>query len=285
MALCTVLAACGGGVREEEQEEHGPEGSGEPGSDVPFVSDGISRGIFESIPLADDESFAGLLNDTEVAVRFDAEGEKFIGRLRNEAPVAVCDVSASVTLDGFQTVNQTASGDPFGLAGLSRFGRASFEFPQSGVTFTDWSIEVETFGCTSAPDGSGEGGEGGEGSEGNHEEGGDEGGDEGGGEDEDEASPPIPLTEGFSGVFQNQKFAFAFDTSTGAFRGTVENPTSETICESRTEIHLGVGDEVIELGPTIPVDLSPAEIIKIVMSADGYALDTYSLHPESSPCQ
>ena len=188
-------------------------------------------------------------------------------------------------------------------------GTADIELPAPGASFSEWTAIVETFGCASAPTGSGNGeGSGGEGAEGEHGEGegGDEGGGEGseggheggegegagngeeggeGGEDGDESSPDTPLTEGLSGTFQNQNFDFAFDATTGAFRGTVENPTDSTICRSRTEIHLGVDAQVIELGPTIPVDLVPGEIIKIVMSAEGFAEGTYSLHPESSPCE
>ena len=79
-------------------------------------------------------------------------------------------------------------------------------------------------------------------------------------------------------------FRFAFNTATGAIRGTVENLSEDLVCESRTEVHLRVGDEVIELGPTMPVDLAPGEVIKLVMWAKGYAPDTGTLHPESSPC-
>ena len=334
LLLCSALAACGGGGGESSEgaegrheEGGGGDGSGDGdgdggagdgdgdgedgdgGGDAPFASDGISRGVFESIPLAADESFAGLLNQMELAVRFDAANEKFVGRLRNEAEAAVCDVRVSIEIDGAQAADQPSAGSPFMLPGLRRFGRTDFEVPAPGVSFSEWTAIVETFGCASAPTGSGggegsdgEGGEGehgegeggaeggGEGSEGGHEGGEGEGegsGEEGGegGEDGDESSPDTPLTERLSGTFQNQNFDFAFDAATGAFRGTVENPTSSTICRSRTEIHLGVGAQVIELGPTIPVDLAPGDIIKIVMSAEGYALDTYSLHPESNPCQ
>ena len=79
-------------------------------------------------------------------------------------------------------------------------------------------------------------------------------------------------------------FRFAFDTSTGAFRGPVENGPEVLVRESRTEMHLGVSNEVMELGPTMPVYLAPAEAIKQVMSADGYALDTCTLHQESFLC-
>ncbi|MDE2889965.1 MAG: hypothetical protein OXR72_17320 [Gemmatimonadota bacterium] len=246
-----------------------------------FVSDGNSHGVFKSIQLAKEESFSGLLKDTEVAILFDPVNRKFVGRLRNEAAAAVCDVRASVLLDGAVTVNTTTSGVPYNLAGLTRDGRASFEFQVSDASFNAWSFQVETFGCSSAPSGtksrSGEG-------SGEHGDSG-EGSGEGGSGEGSEGSPPIPITEPYSGTFQNQNFEFAYDAANRAFRGTVENPTGLTICQSRTEIHASAGNRVIELGPTIPVDLAPGDIIKIVMSAPGHALDTYVLHPESSPCQ
>ena len=71
ITVATVPTGCSGGGAGGEQGGHGPEGGHEPGgdggdrddgatgSDVPFESDGMSRGVFESIPLARDESFAG----------------------------------------------------------------------------------------------------------------------------------------------------------------------------------------------------------------------------------
>ena len=278
----------------------------------PFVSSGVSRGMSESPLLEPNETFAGLFTDTEIAITFDEATETFIGRVRNEAPQAVCDVQVAVVLDGDRTVNTTPSGRPLRISGLIAGGRRNFEFPVSGTIFTDWAIMVETFNCSSAPSGTagggsvegseggsegggehGSGGEGGgehgSGGEGGGEhgsggEGGSEGGGEGGGESGDESSPPIPLTDSFSGVFQNQNFAFAFDTSTDAFRGTVENITNSLVCLSRTEIHLGVGNQVVELGPTIPENLGPGEILNVVVTARGIVPTTYTLHPESSPC-
>ena len=65
---------------------------------------------------------------------------------------------------------------------------------------------------------------------------------------------------------------------------TVTNNTSQTVCASRLEIHMGAQGQVIELGPTIGVDLRPGESIDVVLSADPVVPDTYSIHPESSPC-
>ena len=250
----------------------------------PFVSSGVSRGMFESPLLEPNETFAGLFTDTEIAITFDEVMETFIGRVRNEAPQAVCDVQVAVGLDDDRTVNTTRSGRPLRISGLIPGGRRNFEFSVPGTTFTDWTVTVETFNCSSAPSGTAGGGSG-EGSEGGGEGGGEHGsGGEGGGEGSNEASPPTPISTPFSGVFQNQHFMFAFDASTSSFRGSVENRTNTLICRSRTEVHLGVGTRVVEMGPTIPENLSPGETLNVVMTIEGYEPETYALHPEASPC-
>ena len=137
-----ILAACageGGGEGPEGPEGsneiggEGPEGpeGGATGGNEPFVSTGMSRGAHQSISLAPDETFAGLLYDIEVAVYYNPVLESFVGRIRNEATEAVCDVRVIVTLDGYRSVNASFSGQPFVLDGLAQFGGTEFEFPAS----------------------------------------------------------------------------------------------------------------------------------------------------------
>ena len=146
----------------------------------PFVSSGASRGLSESPLLKYNETFAGLFTDTEIAMTYDEVTETFIGRVRNEAPQAVCDVQVDVVLDGDRTVNTTPSGRPLQISGLIPGGRRNFEFPVPGTTFDDWTVMVETFQCSSAPSGTAGSGSG-EGSEGGGEGGGEHGsGGEGG---------------------------------------------------------------------------------------------------------
>ena len=76
----------------------------------------------------------------------------------------------------------------------------------------------------------------------------------------------------------------AYDPVTKAFRGTVVNNTSQTVCGSRLEVHMASNRQVIEVGPTIGVDLLPGETLNVVLSTAPITPDTYSLHPESTPC-
>ena len=84
----------------------------------PFVSNGVSRGLAQSPLLKYNETFAGLFTDTEIAMTFDEVTETFIGRVRNEASQAVCDVQVDVMLDGGRMVNTPPSGRPLRISGL-----------------------------------------------------------------------------------------------------------------------------------------------------------------------
>ena len=233
------------------------------------------------------ETFAGLLGDTEIAATFDEMRDMFIGRLRNEASEAACDVQVAVVLNpGMGRENAL---DIPQIAGLRVGERSSFELQADGMSFSHWTVQIDTYTCASAPAG-GASSEGSEcGNEGAGEHGGSGGehgaggaGSEGGGESGEEANPSIPIDRPYAGENAGQTFDLAYDT--GLFRGTVENTSTVPICDSRTEIHLGTAMGVVELGPTIPEDLEPGEVLYVVMYQDGPEPDTYILPPEASPC-
>ena len=199
----------------------------------------------------------------------------------------ICDTSVKVTANG-QPGSQSVL-----IPALDVAGRADFTIDAPQAPFSSWQAETETFTCTSAASHPGEGAEGGSGESGSESggegpghEGGSEGaGHEGGGsEGGEETSPSIPVSQPVSGTFNNLDYRVAYDRATNSFQATVTNNTSQTVCASRLEIHMGAQGQVIELGPTIGVDLRPGESIDVVLSADPVVPDTYSIHPESSPC-
>ena len=308
-AFALAVAGCGSGGENGDMDEGG--------DDAPFVSSGTVHGEFdgvaEALTLEYDETFAGLLGDTEIAATFDEASDAFIGRVRNEASEAVCDVGIAVVLDprtaSERVVEETSPGEPLQIDGLRSGGRLGFTLPTPGMSFSQWTVQVETFTCTSAPaggasgegseggEGSGEHGAGGEGSEGGehgvggeHGAGGEHGGGEGsegggeGGESGEEANPSIPISDPYAGVNAGQAFDFRYEADTGLFRGAVENTSAGLVCASRTEIHLGTPSGVVELGPTIPEDLEPGDVLYVVMYQDGPEPQTYILHPEASAC-
>ncbi|MXW59200.1 MAG: hypothetical protein F4124_00595 [Acidimicrobiia bacterium] len=269
-----------------EGTETGREAAG-PGSATYLTSTGVSRGVKSSQVLDIGDSYAGNLNDLELAITYDEQNDRFLARVKNEAAVPICNTSVKVVADG-QAGSQSVL-----IPALDVAGRADFtvEAPQS--RFNTWQAETETFTCTSVASHPGEGAEGGSGETGGegpgHESGGEGaghegGGSEGGGEGGEETSPSTPISQPVSGTFNNLDYRVAYDRATNSFMATVTNNTSQTVCASRLEIHMGAQGQVIELGPTIGVDLRPGESIDVVLSADPVVPDTYSIHPESSPC-
>ena len=65
----------------------------------------------------------------------------------------------------------------------------------------------------------------------------------------------LPINQPFSGTFGNQRFSFAYERSTAPF-GDRGEPTGASSASRAPRIHLGSGGQVIELGPTIPVNLA-----------------------------
>ena len=258
----------------------------DPAAASGFVGDGVSRGVQDSVALRPNDSFAGLLGTMEVAVHVNQTRQTFEGRLRNEAEGAACDIVVTIFADASPVIHR--------VDGLRESERATFDLPLPTPSFTAWNMAIEHSGCTSVPSGpiaqpSGESGAegGGESGGGDGDAGHTEGSDpfeQSGSESASESNPTTPLTERSQGTFFQLTYDFGFDTMTGAFRGTVTNPSATTVCRSRTEIHLNAGGSVVELGPTIPVDMAQGQTISVVMFAPGVAATGYSLHPESSPC-
>ena len=306
LVLALMLGGCGG---DDEGGDAGDapghmEGAGETDQtgqtgQSDFVSSGMLRDSFdggtEGLVLMRDETFAARLHEVEVAAVYDEEMAAFIGRVKNEAAVAVCDVRIGLHIDdGAATLEAPLMG-----LGLSAQQGHDFEVPHAGSEWTEWTVSVDTYTCASAPAamaamGMGEGAEGGGGEgmgehgggggEGGHAEGA-EGGGEGGGESGPEASPDTSIEETVGGTLQNQTFSFAFHADTQTFEGTVENTSMSLVCDSRTEIHVGTAGGGVELGPTIEQDLAPGDVLNVVMylHPTGQAV-TYSLHPEASAC-
>ena len=294
-----------------ESGGEGSEGSSEAGAQTPrtsihLTSTGVSRGVQTTLVLAEAESYAGKLNGLEIAITFDPASDSFIGRVKNEAPEGLCNTTISVILDGNRSAHQSVL-----VPSLDVGGRADFTLDAGPNGFTTWEAETDTFTCTSVVSEAGEGGESGsgesgtetsgeggsEGSEGTGEgsgehgsggessgEHGSEGSGESGGESGAESNSAIPVDQVATGTFNSLDFYIAYDPTTNAFRGVVTNNTNQTVCGSRLEIHMSANGQVIELGPTIGLDLAPGETLDVVLSTAPITPDTYSLHPESSPC-
>ena len=241
-------------------------------------STGISRGTHTTPGLATDDSYAGKLNDLELAVTFDPASGSFVGRVKNEASAGLCNTTLSVVLDGNRSGHQSVL-----IPALDLGARVDFTLDSGSASFKTWATEAETFSCSTVISDAGEGGErtGGEGGSGEGREG---SSGEGVAESGEETSRSTPIDQVASGSFNSLDYRIAYDPATQAFRGSIENNKSQVVCGSRLEIHIASSGQVIELGPTIDRDLAPGESLAVVLSAAPITPDTFSLHPESSPC-
>jgi len=130
----------------------------------------------------------------------------------------------------------------------------------------------------------GEHDEGGEGREGGGEEGEGEhgeGGHDEGGEEGEEPGIYIGADETWDMVRRGARLVLSYSQAQGAFVGTVENTTNETLCAVRVEVHLGGGPE---LGPTPQVDVPAGGTTNVLLSAEGNRFETWTAHPELSGC-
>ena len=130
-------------------------------------------------------------------------------------------------------------------------------------------------GAREGGEGEGEGEHGG-GGEGEHGEG-DEHGEEG-----EESGEYIGSGDTWDTTRRGARLILSFDAAQGAFVGTVENTTQQTLCAVRVEVHLSGGPE---LGPTTRTDLPAGESTEVVLSAEGESFDAWTAHPEVSACE
>ena len=278
VGLALLLSSCSDG----HETDSGERGSASAPATY-LTSSGISRGVFSGPDVQADEHYADRLNDLEFAISYDSTGGSFLGRVKNEANEGLCDSRIKVILDGNQANSQSLV-----VPSLEVRERATFTLTADSGSFTTWSVETETFTCNNTlVHGASEGGEGGheggsEGGEGGHDggEGGHEGG-EGGEENEGlDMSIDQPSVANINGLDLN----IGHDPTTKAFTGVMTNNTSQLICGGRLEIHIGRGGSTLELGPTVDADWAPGQARSVVLGFDAMPGDTYSLHPEVTPC-
>ena len=265
--------------------EGGAEGGSASAPATYLTTSGTSRGVFSGPEVQADDYYADRLNDLEFALSYESTSGSFLGRVKNEANEGLCDSRIKVILDGNQANSQSLV-----IPSLEVRERAAFTLTADSGSFTTWSVETETFTCNNTPvhgaSDSGEGGEGGhDGGEGGHDGGeGGEGGHEGGEGDEENEGLGMSIDQPWVATINGLDLIIGHDPTTKAFTGVITNNTSQLICGGRLEIHVGRGGSTLELGPTVNADWAPGQARSVVLGFDAMAGDTYSLHPEVTPC-
>ena len=83
--------------------------------------------------------------------------------------------------------------------------------------------------------------------------------------------------ETFDEVRGGARLILKYDATSNAFIGTVENTTSNILDRVRVEIHLSNGTE---LGPTIPVDMAPGQMLAVDLPSTQAAFTGWVAHAE-----
>ena len=97
------------------------------------------------------------------------------------------------------------------------------------------------------------------------------------GEEGEESGTELALNETYDQVRNGARLILTYDAQSNAFKGTVENTTSETLKQVRVEVHLSNGKE---LGPTPAADLAPGEKREVQLIATSTDFDGWTAHPE-----
>ena len=94
---------------------------------------------------------------------------------------------------------------------------------------------------------------------------------------DEESGTQYGLNDEFEQIRSGARLMLSYDQSTNAFTGIVENTTGSTLGQVRVEVHLSNG---IELGPTTPINLGPAEMVPVELPAGNQSFETWSAHAE-----
>ena len=255
----------------------GGESGGEGGSEGPEGAEvgaeaGEAAMSSPVVPL--DEQWNGVLGGLAVWARYDPATHTVYTTAENTLSQVLCYVQTEPHLkSGATTVTELGPGvmghlSP-GQVVTSKLAVGD-EPSLAGVSYDGYVTHMEVFDCGGTgpvPHTPGQGGEGGSG-EGAGGEGhgpGGEGGSEGAGSGGEEGSAAkLALDDTFDQVRAGARLSLSYDASSNSFRGTVENTTSNVLTRVRIEVHLSNGTE---LGPTVPVDMAPGEVLAVDMAA------------------
>ena len=270
----------GGGEGNEAGGESGVEGSSEgpEGPEGSGVGAEASEAAMSSPVVPLDQQWNGVLGGLAVWARYDTATDTVYTTAENTLSQVLCYVQTEPHLkSGATTVAELGPGvmghlSP-GQVVTSKLAVAD-EPSLAGVSYDGYVTHMEVFDCGGTgpvPHTPGQGGEGGsEGAGGEGHGPGGEGGSEGGGGEgsesggEEGSAAKLALDETFDQVRAGARLILRYDAPTNSFMGTVENTTNNVLTRVRIEVHLSNGTE---LGPTVPVDMAPGEVLAVNLAA------------------
>ena len=96
-------------------------------------------------------------------------------------------------------------------------------------------------------------------------------------DDGEESGESLALDETYDVIRKGARLILRYDPASNSFVGTVQNTTESTLSNVRVEVHLSNGTE---LGPTMPVDLSPDESADVSLAATEEPFTGWTPHAE-----
>ena len=266
-AVTQVISEQGGG---ESGGEHGGS-SGESGSESDNEAGGAEAGEAAMsspiIPLG--QTWTGVLGGLAVDARYDAATRSVQSTVRNTLSQTLCYVQAEPHLKSGTTTVGELGPDVMGHLSPGQTATTSVSVDSepglAGVSYDGYVVHLEVFDCAGTGPVPHTGGEGGEG-----------GGGEGAGSEEGSANQLAP-DEIFDEVRGGARLVLGYDAASNAFKGTVENTTSNVLTRVRIEVHLSNGTE---LGPTTPVDMAPGQALQVDLPSTQAPFTGWIAHAE-----
>ena len=278
----------GGGA---EGSESGGEGTSE-GPEGAEVGSEAGEAAMSSPVVGLDQQWNGVLGGLAVWARYDTATDTVYTTVENTLSQVLCYVQTEPHLKSGATTVAELGPDVMGHLSPGQVVTSKLavadEPSLAGVSFDGYVTHMEVFDCGGTgpvPHTAGQGGEGGgegSGAEGAGGEGHGPGGEGGSGEGsrsggEEGSAAMLALDETFDQVRAGARLALSYDPSSNSFRGTVENTTSNVLTRVRIEVHLSNGTE---LGPTVPVDMAPGEVLAVDLTATQEPFTGWAPHAE-----
>ena len=241
------------------------------------------------IPLG--QTWNGVLGGLAVDAQYDAATRSVQSTVQNTTQQVLCYVQAEPHLKAGTTTVGELGPDVLGHLSPGQEANSSVSVASepnlAGVSYDGYVVHLEVFDCGGTgpvPHTGGEGGEGGGGEGAGGEghgpggEGGSESGGEGAGSEEGSGGAnQLAPDEVFDAVRGGARLIMAYDAGSNAFKGTVENTTSNVLTRVRIEVHLSNGTE---LGPTTPVDMAPGQTLPVTLPSTQASFTGWIAHAE-----
>ena len=260
-----------GGAEGAGGEGHGPGGEGGGAGNEAAMEAAMSSPI---TPL--DQPWTGVLGGLAVSARYDPATQSVQFTVQNTLSQVQCYVQSEPHLkQGTTTVGELGP-DVIGHLSPGQQATSSVSVASepslAGVAFDGYVVHLEVFDCGGAGPVPHTGGEGGEGAGGEgHGPGGEGGGEEGSG------ANTLTPDQTFDAIRGGARLILNYDAASNAFKGTVENTTTNVLTRVRIEVHLSNGTE---LGPTTPIDLVPGQVATVNLPSTPASFTGWIAHAE-----